>query len=149
MADECLNAESAEIAGAEREIEKSRDELNRISGSIIEFAIAVHRELGPGMLEGAYEICLVHELVRNGFRVERQVVLPITYQGLKLDAGYRLDLVVEGSVIVELKAIERLHPVHEAQLLSYLRMSDLRLGLLINFNVKLLRDGVRRVVNRF
>jgi len=130
-------------------VEKSRDELNEISGKIIELAIAVHRELGPGMLEGAYEVCLVHELVRNGLKVERQVVLPIAYQGITLDAGYRLDLVVEDSVIVELKTVERLHPVHEAQLLSYLRMSDLRLGLLINFNVKLLRDGIKRVVNKF
>ena len=130
-------------------VEKSRDELNHISGKIIEFAINVHKELGPGMLEGAYEICLVHELVKNGFAVQRQVVLPIIYQGLKLDAGYRIDLMVEDSVIIELKAVEKLHPVHEAQLLSYLRMSDLRLGLLINFNEKLLKDGVRRVVNKF
>lgn len=101
------------------------------------------------MLEGAYEVCLVHELVRNGLKVERQVVLPIVYQGITLDAGYRLDLVVEDSVIVELKTVERLHPVHEAQLLSYLRMGDMRLGLLINFNVKLLRDGIKRVVNKF
>lgn len=128
---------------------KSRDELNHISGKIIEFAIDVHKELGPGMLEGAYEICLVHELVRNGLKVDRQVVLPIVYQGIKLDAGYRLDLIVEDSVIVELKVVERIHPVHEAQLLSYLRMSDMRLGLVINFNVKLLRDGIRRVVNGF
>lgn len=91
----------------------------------------------------------MHELVQNGFGVERQVLLPIRYRGITLDAGYRIDLLVENSVIVELKAIERLLPVHEAQLLSYLRMSDLRLGLLINFNVRLLRDGVRRVVNNF
>ncbi|MBK6724054.1 MAG: GxxExxY protein [Pyrinomonadaceae bacterium] len=130
-------------------VERSRDELNQISGKIIKLAIAVHQELGPGMLEGAYEICLVHELVRNGLRVERQVVLPIVYQGITLDAGYRLDLVVEDCVIVEMKTVERLHPVHEAQLLSYLRMSDMRLGLLINFNVKLLRDGIKRVVNKF
>ncbi|MBP6003540.1 MAG: GxxExxY protein [Pyrinomonadaceae bacterium] len=128
---------------------KSRDELNEISGKIIEYSIEVHKELGPGMLEGAYEICLMHELVRNGFRVERQVLLPIRYQGIMLDAGYRIDLLVESSVIVELKAVDRLLPVHEAQLLSYLRMSDLRLGLLINFNVRLLRDGIRRVVNNF
>jgi|SRR5580765_4957842 len=128
---------------------KSRDELNKISGKIIEYSINVHKELGPGMLEGAYEICLMHELVRHGFSVERQVMLPIRYQGITLDAGYRIDLLVENSVIVELKAIDRLLPVHEAQLLSYLRMSDLRLGLLINFNVRLLRDGVRRVVNDF
>lgn len=128
---------------------KSRDELNEISGRIIEYSIEVHKELGPGMLEGAYEICLMHELVRNGFRAERQVLLPIRYQGIMLDAGYRIDLLVESSVVVELKAIDRLLPVHEAQLLSYLRMSDLPLGLLINFNGRLLRDGIRRVVNNF
>jgi GxxExxY protein len=130
-------------------VERSNDELNQISGKIIELAIAVHRELGPGMLEGAYEVCLVHELVQNGLKADRQVVLPVVYKGIKLDAGYRLDLVVEDSVIVELKAIEQIHPVHAAQLLSYLRMSGSRLGLLINFNVKLLRDGIKRVVNRF
>ncbi len=128
---------------------KGRDELIEISGRIIDFAIRVHRALGPGMLEGAYEICLMHELIQNGLQARSQVTLPIIYDGIKLDAGYRIDLLVENSIIVELKAIERLHPVHEAQLLSYLRMSDLSLGLLINFNVKLLRDGVRRVVNNF
>lgn len=128
---------------------KTRDELNDISGKIIEHAIKVHRALGPGMLEGAYEICLIHELAQNGYKVHSQVTLPIVYDGVRLDAGYRIDLLVEDCVIVELKAIEKLMPVHEAQLLSYLRMSDLRLGLLINFNVKLLRDGVRRVVNNF
>jgi GxxExxY protein len=122
-------------------------ELNEITGKVIEFSIKVHRSLGPGMLEGAYEICLTHELVKNGFKVERQKKLPITYDGVRLDAGYRIDLIVNESVIVEVKAVERLHPVHEAQLLSYLRMTGLKLGLLINFNMKMLRDGVKRVVN--
>lgn len=128
---------------------RSRDELNEISGKIIEFSIKVHKALGPGMLEGAYEICLMHELAEHGYQVQSQVTLPIVYDGVKLDAGYRIDLLVEECVIVELKAVDKLIPVHEAQLLSYLRMSDLRLGLLINFNVKLLQDGVRRVVNNF
>lgn len=128
---------------------KSRDELNEISGKIIEYSIKVHSALGPGMLEGAYEICLMHELISNGMKVNSQVTLPIMYEGIRLDAGYRIDLLVEDSVIVELKSIERLLPVHEAQLLSYLRMSKLSLGLLINFNVRLLRDGIRRVVNNF
>lgn len=101
------------------------------------------------MLEGAYQICLMHELVQAKMAVASQITLPIIYRGIRLDAGYRIDLLVENAVIVELKAIERLLPVHEAQLLSYLRMSDLRLGLLINFNVRLLRDGVRRMVNNF
>ena len=129
--------------------ERSRERLNDISGKIIELAINVHKELGPGMLEKAYEVCLVHELITNGFKVESQVVLPIHYQGIVLDTGYRIDLMVADSLIVELKAIDRLLPVHEAQLLSYLRMSDLRLGLLINFNNRLLRDGIKRVVNNF
>ncbi len=132
-----------------RSKEKTREELNLISGKIIEFAINVHKELGPGMLEKAYEVWLIHELGLNGFKVASQVVLPIVYSGIQLDAGYRIDLLVEDSVIVELKSMERILPVHEAQLLSYLRMSDLRLGLLMNFNVKLLRDGIRRVVNNF
>ncbi|MEP6703678.1 MAG: GxxExxY protein [Acidobacteriota bacterium] len=122
-------------------------ELNEISGRIIEYSITVHKTLGPGMLEGAYEICLMHELVNHGFQVQRQKGLPIVYDGIHLDAGYRIDLLVNDLVIVEVKAVERLHPVHEAQLLSYLRMTGLKLGLLINFNMKLLRDGVKRVVN--
>lgn len=123
-------------------------ELNDVTGKIIELSIKVHKSLGPGMLEGAYEICLTHELVKNGFKVERQKKLPITYEGIRLDAGYRIDLIVNDSVIVEVKAVERLNPVHEAQLLSYLRMTGVRLGLLINFNMKMLRDGVKRVVNK-
>ncbi|MEO8575033.1 MAG: GxxExxY protein [Pyrinomonadaceae bacterium] len=123
-------------------------ELNEITGKIIEFSIKVHKTLGPGMLEGAYEICVMHELVQHGFNVERQKKLPIVYDGVRLDAGYRIDLLVNNSVIVEVKAVERLHPVHEAQLLSYLRMTNVRLGLLINFNMKMLRDGVKRVVNK-
>jgi GxxExxY protein len=128
---------------------KTRDELNEISGKVIEFSIRVHSEIGPGMLEGAYEACLAHELVSNGYDVKSQLKLPVVYRGIQLDAGYRIDLLVENSVIIELKALERLLPVHEAQLLSYLRMSGLRLGLLLNFNVKRLADGVRRVVNNF
>jgi GxxExxY protein len=130
-------------------IAETRDELNELSGRIIEFSINVHKVLGPGMLEGAYEICLIHELVKHGFKVQSQVVLPIVYDGIRLDAGYRIDLLVEDSIIVELKVVEHVLPVHEAQLLSYLRMNNLRLGLLINFNQKLLRDRVRRVVNNF
>ena len=124
-------------------------ELNDLSGKIIELAINIHKELGPCMLEGAYEACLMFELMNAGLKVESQLKLPIVYQGNKIDAGYRIDLMVEDSVIVELKAIDRLLPIHEARLLSYLRMSKLKLGLLLNFNSKLLRDGIRRVVNNF
>lgn len=124
-------------------------ELNQISGKIIECSIKVHRALGPGMLESAYEACLFYELHKAGLKVEKQKMLPINYDGVKIDAGYRIDLLVEDEVIVELKAVEKVHPIHKAQLLSYLKLSNKKLGLLINFNVKLLKDGVERVVNNF
>jgi GxxExxY protein len=124
-------------------------ELNQISGKIIECAIKVHRALGPGMLESAYEACLFYELNKAGLKVQKQLTLPIIYDNVKIDAGYRIDLLVEDEVIVELKAVEKVHPIFNAQLLSYLRLSNKKLGLLINFNVKLLREGVERVVNNF
>jgi len=130
-------------------VEKSRDELNEISGKIIELAIRVHSELGPGMLESAYHSCLLFELLEAGVLVESQLKLPIVYRGRRLDGGYRIDLLVERAVVVELKTVDRIIPIHEAQLLSYLRLKGLRLGLLINFNTKRLVDGVRRVVNNF
>jgi GxxExxY protein len=122
------------------------DELNRISGSIVDAAITVHRELGPGLLENVYETCLAHELEKRGLRVERQVEQDVIYGGVVLDSGFKLDLLVESAIIVELKAVETLLPVHSAQILTYLRLSDLRLGLLMNFNVPLLKDGIRRFV---
>ena len=122
--------------------------LNDITREIIGAAMAVHRELGPGMLESAYEACLAYELIQRGFKTERQKELPLKYRDITLECGYRLDLLVEDSVIVEVKALEALHPVHEAQLLSYLRLSGCKVGLLINFSVKMLKTGIRRVVNR-
>lgn len=122
--------------------------LNDITEAIIGAAIGVHRELGPGMLESAYEACLAYELIQRGFKIERQKELPLKYRDITLECGYRLDLLVEDSVIVEVKALDALHPVHEAQLLSYLRLSGCQVGLLINFNVKMLKTGIRRVVNR-
>lgn len=122
-------------------------ELNEISECIIGCAIKVHRALGPGLLESTYEVCLMHELVKTGLAVHSQLPLPVHYDGLKLEAGYKIDLLVENSVIVELKAVESLHPIHEAQLLSYLKLSGKKLGLLINFNVKMLKNGVKRLVN--
>jgi GxxExxY protein len=113
---------------------------------IVDAALAVHRELGPGLLESAYEQCLAFELGRRGLTVERQKEIPIIYQGMKIDAGYRIDLLVGGMIIVERKAIDRVMPVNEAQLLSYLRLSRLRLGFLINFHVRLLKDGIRRLM---
>lgn len=122
-------------------------QLNEISGQVVGAAIAVHRELGPGLLESAYEVCLVHELKQQGCYVEQQVVQPVFYKGLRLECGYRLDLLIEKQVIVELKAVETIMPVHEAQLLTYLKLRQLRLGLLINFNVPVLKYGIRRLVN--
>lgn len=108
--------------------------------------MAVHRELGPGLLESAYEACLAYELGERGLAVERKKALPIKYRGIKGDCGYRLDLVVEGKIIIELKAVDRLEPIHIAQLLSYLKLSGCKVGLLINFNVKVLKNGIRRLV---
>ena len=123
--------------------------LNIVTEKIIKAAIAVHRELGPGLLESAYEACLVYELIQLGLKVERQKSLPIHYRGVQLDCGYRMDLLVEEKVILELKAIEKLESIHEAQLLSYLKLSKCPVGLLINFNVEILKDGIRRIVNNF
>jgi GxxExxY protein len=122
-------------------------DLNHISGKIIEAAMRVHSALGPGLLESAYEACLLHELRKLGLSVISQVSLPVEYDGVKIDAGYRIDLLVEDCVIVELKAAEKLLPIHEAQILSYLKLSDNKLGLLINFNVVHLKDGIKRMVN--
>jgi GxxExxY protein len=124
-------------------------ELNHLSNVIIGAAIRVHTELGPGMLESAYESCMFFELVDAGLQVERQKALPLVYRGLRMNCGYRLDLLVNGQIIVEVKAIDRLLRVHSAQLLSYLRQTNLKLGLLFNFNEKWLQDGTKRVVNDF
>jgi GxxExxY protein len=124
-------------------------ELNEITGEIIRSAIKVHCKLGPGVLENAYEICLAHELEKSGLRAERQVGLPLVYDGERMEIGYRVDLLVEDRVIVEIKAQEGLLPVHEAQLLSHLRLSGKEVGLLINFHVELLKNGIVRKVNNY
>ncbi|MGA0606799.1 GxxExxY protein [Phenylobacterium sp. VNQ135] len=113
---------------------------------VVDASLKVHKALGPGLLESVYEACLRHELALRGLNVRCQVPQPLEYEGLQLDAGYRLDLVVEDLVIVEVKAVEALTRIHEAQLITYLKLSGLRLGLLINFNVVLLKDGVRRLL---
>jgi len=123
------------------------EKINKITEKIIGAAIAVHRALGPGLLESAYEACLAFELVDREMSVERQKALPVVYRGVNVDCGYRIDLLVENVVIVELKAVERLDPIHEAQLLSYLKLSGCKVGLLINFNVKILKTGIRRFIN--
>jgi GxxExxY protein len=110
-------------------------DVNRLTGMVVDAAMTVHTALGPGLLESTYEKCLVYELRKRGLRVASQVSLPVLYDGMEIDAGYRLDVVVEDAVIVELKAVEKLLPVHEAQLLSYLKLSGFKAGLLINFNV--------------
>jgi GxxExxY protein len=125
----------------------SAEELNKITEAIIGAAIEVHRALGPGLLESAYVACLVYELIQRGYKVLQQVPLPLIYKDVKLDCGYRLDLLINDVVIVEVKSVERLEPIHEAQLLSYLRLADCKVGLLINFNVKLLKYGVKRLIN--
>src|SRR5262245_45307486 len=123
--------------------------LNDITHAIIGAAIRVHKALGPGLLESAYEACVAYELEKLGLRVERQKPIPVIYEGVHLECGFRADLLVEGQVIAELKAKEALHPIDEAQLLSHLRLLNLRVGLLINCNVLVLKDGIKRMVNDY
>ena len=121
--------------------------INELSNKIIGAAIEVHKMLGPGLLESIYEECLGHELELRGLAFEKQKPLNVTYKGKSLQCAYRLDFVVEKQIIIELKSCENIEPIHKAQLLTYLRLSDLRLGLLLNFNVSLMRDGIIRIVN--
>ncbi len=130
-------------------IETESERLNHITEKIKGAAIEVHRSIGPGLLESAYEICTVYELLENGVKVETQKPFPVIYKGVNLDCGYRMDLVVEDSVVVEIKSIETIAPIHKAQLISYLRLSGYKVGLLINFNVIKLKDGIVRIVNNF
>jgi GxxExxY protein len=122
--------------------------INRITEEVISAAIEVHRNLGPGLLESAYEACLAYELRDRGLVVEQQKPLPIFYRNVDVEVGYRLDLLVADAVIVELKSVERLEPIHQAQVLSYLKLSGYKVGLLINFNVRLLKHGIKRLVNK-
>jgi GxxExxY protein len=126
-------------------MEKSYGEENKITERIINAAIRVHKALGPGLLEKVYEECLCHLMIKDGLRFERQKELPILFEDVYLDAGFRMDFVVEDKIILELKATEKLIPLHEAQLYTYLKISKLPLGLLLNFNTKLLKDGIRRI----
>ena len=120
---------------------------DELSNEIIGAAIEVHRNLGPGLLESAYEECLCYELAHRGIKYERQKLLPVAYKGTKLDCGYRLDVVVNDLVVLELKAVDQIQPIHSAQLLTYLKLSNLKLGILINFNVTVLKSGIKRIVN--
>jgi len=121
--------------------------VNQVSGVVVNAAMRVHSLLGPGLLESAYQACLAQELRKRGLTAETQVGLPVVYEGEKLDLGYRIDLLVENLVIVEIKCVDAIHPVHEAQLLSYLRLSGKNVGLLINFHVARLKDGIKRMVD--
>lgn len=121
---------------------------NQIATVVVDAAFKIHKTLGPGLLESVYQATLEFELQKRGLRVSQQVGLPVLYEGLKLELGFRVDLIVDDKVIIEIKSVEALAPVHKKQLLTYLRLTDLRLGLLINFNVELIKDGIQRVVNR-
>jgi GxxExxY protein len=120
---------------------------NEIAKLVFESALKVHRVLGPGLLESAYEECLFYELKKSNLKIEKQKALPLIYEDVKLDVGYRIDIMIENKFIIEIKSVENLNDIHLAQLLTYLKLSDCKLGLLINFNVKLLKDGVKRVIN--
>ncbi len=123
------------------------DDIEVIGKEIVDASLRVHRELGPGLLEGAYEECFLFELKDRGLGVDQQKLLPVTYRGHRIDAGYRIDLLVENKIVIELKAVEQLIPLHDAQLLTYLRLSGCTLGYLINFNVTLLKNGLKRKVH--
>ena len=127
----------------------NKEQINKLSGIILDSAIEVHKILGPGLLESVYEICLCKELDLRKILYKRQVLLPIEYKGEKLDADYRIDILVENEIIIELKSVEILHPVFEAQLLTYLKLADKKLGLLINFNVPKLIEGFKRMINGY
>jgi GxxExxY protein len=126
-----------------------KDRLDLITRRIIGAAIEVHKTLGPGLLESVYQACLAYELRQSGFKVDEQKPLPVIYKNVQLDCGYRIDLLVENEIVVEIKAAEQVAPIHEAQLLSYLRLSGKRVGLLLNFHVRVLKSGLKRIVNEF
>jgi GxxExxY protein len=121
-------------------------EVDRVAKTVVDAALRVHQVLGPGLLESVYEACLAHELKQRGQKVETQISLPVVYDGVRLDAGLRLDMMVGDSVIVEIKSVDKINPVFEAQLLTYLKLTGVRVGLLVNFNVPVVRDGIRRIV---
>jgi GxxExxY protein len=126
--------------------ETTSPEIERIAKEIVDAAFKIHSKLGPGLLESAYLIVMEYELTKRRLRAQKEVPVPVVYEDVRLDAGYRLDLLVEGCVIVELKAVEKLHAVHEAQIITYLKLTGRRLGILINFNTKLIKDGIKRVI---
>ena len=124
-------------------------DIEEIAKTIVDSAIKVHRALGPGLLESAYQQCLAYELSKRGLQVKCEVALPIVYDGQQIDAGYRIDMLVQDCVIVENKAVDQVLPIHQAQLLTYLKLRDYRLGFLLNWNVRLMKDGIKRMVNNY
>lgn len=137
------------VMGHRRGAEGAENRIDVVSRTIIGAALDVHKNLGPGLLESIYQRCLSHELASRGVPFEREVAVPIRYKGLVLQPGYRIDLIVENAVVVEIKAVAAIEPIHKAQVLTYLKLMDLRVGLLINFNVPRLVDGLRRLVNQY
>jgi GxxExxY protein len=125
------------------------DDVNQVTGRIVDAALKVHSALGPGLLESAYENCLFYELKKRGIEVRQQLELPVVYDGVNIDAKYRIDLLVENQVIVEVKSVDKLAPIHEAQLLTYMKLSQIKVGFLLNFNTIHLMDGLKRMVNNF
>ena len=132
---------------ASREDAKTRRDIEEVAAVVVDTALQLHRDLGPGLLESVYEAILAKMLQKRGLPVERQMPVPVRYQDIQVDEGFRLDLLVDGQLVVELKSVENIHPVHPKQLLTYLRLMNLPLGLLINFGSALLKDGLQRVVN--
>ena len=141
-----MNRDSSYRLGTDGRPLPMTPEAERTAKQVVDAAFAVHTTLGPGLLESVYECCLLYEFRKRRLRAQSQLVLPVLYDGMQIDAGLRVDVLVEGCVIVELKAVERILPVHSAQVITYLKLTGYRLGLLINFNVALIRDGIRRLV---
>jgi len=135
-----FNAKSAKLR-------KEREEIEAIAADIVDSSIKVHRALGPGLLEGVYENCVSIELRSRGHKVDQQMTLPVQYEGHKIEQGFRIDILVDDAVVIEVKAVEKMLPVHLAQTMTYLRLGDFNLGLLLNFNVPMMKDGIKRVVN--
>src|SRR5258708_6019190 len=129
-------------------MDKTKDEIEQIAKQIVDALLTVHRELGPGLLESTYQACLAHELRGRGIEVRCEVELPVHYRGLEIEVGYRIDMVVADCIVVENKSVQSLAPIHQAQLLIYLRLSGFRLGFLVNWNVPLIKDGIKRMVNK-
>jgi GxxExxY protein len=121
-------------------------DVEKIATEIVDAAITVHRTLGPGLLESAYQLCLFHELSKRGFTVDKEIVLPILYDGILIESGYRIDMRVNNCILIENKTVDQLLPIHEAQLLTYMRLSNIHLGFLLNWKVKLMKDGIKRMI---